>query len=149
MKSTIIGIVVVVLAAAGWWYFTNRAPAPVAQAPVTNTATTPGQSAPMQVTVTYSANGFFPSTITVAKGGTVTFVNQSGQRMWVASDPHPNHQGYDGTTRAQHCAADYTGAKPFDQCSSTDSYSFTFGKSGSWSYHNHSNDNDVGTIVVQ
>ncbi len=103
----------------------------------------------MTATVTYSGHGFSPSTVTIAKGGTVTFVNQSSNKMWVASDPHPTHQGYDGTTRSQHCAQGYTGAKPFDQCSTGNSFTFTFTKTGSWGYHNHDLHQDTGTVVVQ
>jgi len=70
--------------------------------------------------------------------------------MWVASDPHPAHTGYDGTSLAQHCA---TGSTPsFDECSSVakgSSYSFTFNKSGSWGYHNHANHSYAGTVVVK
>ncbi len=103
----------------------------------------------MSATVTYTSAGFSPKSVTIAKGGTVTFVNQAGSAMWVASDPHPVHTSYDGTSRSQHCAAGYTGPKPFDQCSGTGNFTFTFDKAGSFGYHNHSNDNDAGTIIVQ
>ena len=100
------------------------------------------------VTVTYNGDAFTPKTVTVNKGDTVKFVDTSGT-MWVASDPHPTHQGYDGTTRSQHCVAGYAGAAPFDQCSSGTSFSFTFQKTGSWGYHDHLNDNLGGTVIVQ
>jgi plastocyanin len=98
-------------------------------------------------TVTYSNSGFSPATLTVKAGDTVTFVNQSSNRMWVASDPHPAHSGYSGTTRTQHCPD--TAGTAFDQCSAGNSYTFTFAKTGSWGYHNHAVDEDAGTIIVQ
>ncbi|MEK7547226.1 MAG: hypothetical protein AAB536_03565, partial [Patescibacteria group bacterium] len=95
-------------------------------------AAVPSNAAPMQATVTYGPNGFSPSTVTVKQGGVVTFVNQGDGRMWVASGPHPTHEGYYGTTKNQHCASGYGGPAPFDQCSIGATYSFTFGKTGNW-----------------
>ena len=70
--------------------------------------------------------------------------------MWVASNPHPTHTGYDSTSRDTHCAAGYTGPIPFDECAaiSSGSYSFTFTKTGSFGYHNHSDHAMIGTVVV-
>jgi plastocyanin len=106
-------------------------------------------SAPKTATVTLTASGFSPKSITIAKGGTVTFVNQSGGSMWVASDQHPSHTEFDGTNRQAHCAAGYTGPKPFDQCGNGNSYMFTFDKAGSFSFHNHLNADMTGIVVVQ
>src|SRR5690349_17231090 len=60
------------------------------------------------VYVRYDGTSFSPSTVTVAKGGTVTFIAMKGT-MWIASDPHPNHEGYDGVPQFKHCANDYLG----------------------------------------
>lgn len=106
-------------------------------------------SAPLtSATVTYNGNGFSPSTVTIVKGGSVKFLSTAGD-MWVASNPHPEHTGYDGTTREVHCAAGFTGAAPFDQCSPGTSFTFTFNKTGSWGYHDHLNPGLGGTVVVQ
>ena len=98
-------------------------------------------------TVTYDGSKFTPATVTIAKGGTVHFVASSGS-IWVASDVHPSHTDFDGTSRAQHCAAGYTGPVPFDQCAAGSSYSFTFNKSGTFTYHNHVNAGATGTVIV-
>lgn len=100
------------------------------------------------VTVTYNGSTFSPASVTIQKGGTVHFVSTSGG-MWVASDVHPSHTDYDGTSRAVHCAAGYTGAAPFDQCASGTSYSFTFTKTGTFTYHDHMNAGVKGTVIVQ
>lgn len=100
------------------------------------------------ITVTYTSSGFSPSKVTIKAGQIVTFVNQSNNRMWVASDPHPSHTAYDGTSKTQHCAAGYTPA-PFDECTAGQSYSFTFTKVGTWGYHNHAVDEDTGSVVVE
>lgn len=113
---------------------------------LTNTVTT---TTAKNVTVIYGANGFSPASVTIKKGDTVTFVATSGSgRMWVASDQHPSHQGYSGTSKSEHCVAGYSPA-PFDQCTNDTSFSFTFGKTGTWGYHNHSNAGDSGVVVVQ
>jgi len=113
-----------------------------------NMATT-SQPTPNIVIVTYTDAGFSPKTVNLGLGDSVKFVNNSSKKMWIASDPHPVHTGYDGTTVQEHCA---TGAIPsFDECTAVSkggTYTFTFGKVGSWGYHNHSSHDDTGTIVV-
>ncbi len=99
------------------------------------------------VTVRYTANGFESPSVTISKGDTVKFVNESGQGMWVASDVHPTHTNYAGTTLSEHCQ---NGAdnNAFDQCDTGDTYSFAFEKTGEWGYHNHVNASHTGTITV-
>lgn len=153
--STIVWVGAAIIIVLGGWYFfsSNAAQAPTNQQPaVTDTpvSNTPVSAAPMAVTITYGPNGFSPANVTIAKGGTVTWVAQAGaDEMWVASNPHPTHEGYDGTTKNQHCATGYTGAKPFDQCAAGTNYSFTFNTSGTWGYHNHGNRSDTGVVSVQ
>jgi len=98
-------------------------------------------------TVFYTSSGFQPSTITVKKGETVTWVDSSGAPMWVASNQHPIHSGYDGTSLAQHCSNGQSDT--FDSCKSRSTYSFTFDKKGSWSYHNHLSPGYTGTVTVR
>lgn len=102
---------------------------------------------PMTATVTYNGTSFSPASVTIAKGGKVTFVNNSGKQMWVASDEHPSHTEYDGTSRAQHCPNSGTA---FDECAGqTGNYSFTFNKTGSFDFHDHLNASAHGTVVVK
>ena len=107
--------------------------------------------APMSATVTYDGSSFSPSSVAIEKGGTVMFQDNasSGTDMWIASGPHPTHTGYDTSDKSMHCGADYTGAKPFDQCQAGRTFNFTFDKAGSFSYHDHLNATAHGTIVVQ
>lgn len=99
-------------------------------------------------TVTYTSSGFSPQTLTVSVGTTVRFENDGGGAMWVASDVHPSHTEYDGTSRSEHCTEDGI-SNSFDQCDSGDVYTFTFDKVGEFDYHNHRNAQHGGTIVVQ
>lgn len=138
---TIAIIIIVLIIAAGGWYLLQGAPA---GAPTANTETPAATS----TVVFYTGQGFSPKSATVPVGTTVTFINQGGAGMWVASAPHPTHQGYDVTTRSEHCAAGYTGPAPFDQCFDGDNFTFTFTKTGTWGYHNHISSGDTGAIVV-
>lgn len=149
MNRNTIGIVVALIVVAGGWYMLRgnpvSAPAPEETQPPAVQNTAPAATG---TSVIYGPQGFSPASISVPVGTTVTFVNQGGDEMWVASDPHPTHQGYDGTTKSQHCAAGYSGPMPFDQCSAGSSFSFTFTKTGTWGYHNHGNAADKGTVIV-
>lgn len=88
-----------------------------------------------KTTVSYTDSGFTPNSMTVKKGTTVTFVNNSSKGMWVGSDLHPTHQLLPG----------------FDQLKSVQkggTYEYTFIKEGTWTYHNHVGAADKGTVVV-
>lgn len=153
MKTATIAVVVIIALGAGWYFLSNTAPAAAPTAPTgeaTPANTAPVATAPMSATITYGPKGFSPSSVIIAKGGTVNWVAAAGaDELWVASNPHPTHQGYDGTTKDQHCAAGYQGPAPFDQCKVGTTYSFTFTAVGTWAYHNHGNHTDGGTVIVQ
>lgn len=175
MNSTTIAwiwgiIIAIVLIGGGYWLWSSSS-APSASVTVTATTTassdqtapttadsgatstqasataTVSLSQPKTVSVSYDGSKFSPSSVTIKKGDTVRFVSTAP--MWLASDPHPVHSGYDGTTRTQHCAPGYAGAKPFDECGTGTNFEFTFEKAGSWGYHDHLNDGAHGTVIVQ
>ena len=100
-------------------------------------------------TIYLTESGFQPEDLTIQQGETVTWINNASNSMWVASDQHPTHRNYAGSTIYQHCQrGDQTGPA-FDQCSSGDEFSFTFEKTGQWAYHNHDSAVQGGTITVQ
>lgn len=79
--------------------------------------------------------GFEPGTITIKVGTKVTWVNKSGETATVNSDPHPTHTLW-----------------PFLNLGSFDdgaSVSVIFDKAGTYTYHNHLNPSETGTVVVQ
>lgn len=86
-------------------------------------------------TVTITASGFSPSTITISVGEMVMWVNNDIKNHWPASDPHPQHTDYSG----------------FDSLgiSSGSSWSFKFNATGTWNYHDHNLPTRKGTVVVQ
>lgn len=85
--------------------------------------------------VTLNDNGFTPNIITVRENTAVTFVNNSGDGMWIASAPHPAHTDLPG----------------FDQKQSVNKggkFTYTFTQVGTWKFHNHANPADTGIVVV-
>lgn len=143
-KTLIITIIVILLIVAGYFIFrgsstptlypssTDQTPISINNVPQTPTSTSTKEN----LVVNYTDSGFSPKTITIKKGQTVTFVNQSSSDMWVASNPHPVHTDYPG----------------FDEKASVGnggSWSFTFNKVGQWGYHNHKNPSSGGTVVVE
>ncbi|TSC68428.1 MAG: Plastocyanin [Parcubacteria group bacterium Gr01-1014_56] len=169
-NSAIVVIILAVLVVFGGWYaYTNYYTASPTPSTDTTQNTTPsgtdntqvdnntdGISADinagvtvgtaMSASVVLTASGFSPKSVTIKKGGTVTFKNESTGAMWVATASHPTHTVYDGTTLGVHCTAG--AAASFDQCSSGTTYSFTFSKAGSFNYHNHVVTGQFGTVVV-
>lgn len=152
--------VIVVVAGAIFLYAYNKSATPAVSPSPTETAmvsqsvspsASPSSSAiSNHVTVTYTDSGYSPKSVIIPVGGTVTFVNNSSRQMWTASDPHPLHNGYSGTSESQHCPD--TANVAFDECKSAtagQSWSFTFTKAGTWGYHNHRREEDGGTVIVQ
>lgn len=96
------------------------------------------------VTVTNTDVGFFPAIVSIQKGGTVRFVNQSSEKMWVGSNPHPVHNGYPTTGGCK--------ASTFDSCRGVlpgEAWEFTFDIAGTWGYHDHLNPGKGGRITVE
>jgi plastocyanin len=174
-QKTLLALIIVVLVIIAGYFIFHSAPATVQNtAPTVNTTTsdmgsTSGMMASTTTTtttststtgikatvsvgttpttiVTLTSTGFSPATVTIHTGQSVTFVDKTTSPMDVASDPHPTHEGYSGTTRAAHCPD--TAGTAFDQCAPGNSYTFTFQKIGSWGYHNHFSASEKGTVVV-
>lgn len=153
-KKYIIGLVVVAVLIVGYVFLGEKSPAvPPSQSPqVSEQASLPQNGSSVvepgsgQVTITFTDNGFSPNTVTIKKGESVTWVNQSSEGMWVASAAHPTHVVYSGTSLNEHCPD--TSGTAFDQCGAGNSYTFTFEKAGVWGYHNHVDARKTGTITV-
>jgi len=144
-------VLVAIIGGLAWWWQATRVPV-MSPMDLSAAGAVAEQSASstvlMNATVTYNGSSFLPQTVTIAHGGTITFTS-TGPQMWVASDPHPNHDGYDGNAQSVHCATGYPGPAPFDECVAGTSFVFTFNKSGTWGYHDHLNDDVGGTVIVQ
>ena len=96
---------------------------------------------PAITTIEYSDAGFEPKEITVKQGARVQFINNNPQiPMYVATDPHPEHTDYPefeaGVVLQRH-------PQPGEN------FSFTFDKTGNWSFHNHAQPKHMGTVKVE
>lgn len=158
-NKLVVGLVVILLGVGAGWYFlsgststanmtkkedrSRAASTPTLEPTVSvgsdSAATGSTDGASMEkggaVTVSYSAEGFMPKSITVKQGSAVTWTNKGTAGMWVASALHPTHQLLPG----------------FDQLKSVSgggTYTYTFTKVGTWKYHNHVAASDTGTVVV-
>ena len=156
MNKTVLGIIVVIaVLAVGWFFYMQKVQTESpSQNQTENIEAETGTGAEVSlegdmiddIIVTYTNEGFEPSTVTINRSQTVRFVNQSSRGMWVGSDQHPTHTQY-----PEKSEADCLGSS-FDTCKSlpaNESWSFTFNSVGSWGFHNHVQAAHKGTIVVQ
>ena len=92
-------------------------------------------------TVLITSSDFRPTTITINQGDTITWINQGSKESWPASNIHPTHTLYPGSSLCEE----------FDSCmiSPGESWSFTFNEVGIWIYHDHLNPSLEGLIEVK
>ncbi len=79
--------------------------------------------------------GFEPQTVTIKAGQRVIWTNKSGASVTVNSDSHPTHLLW-----------------PFlnlGQFADGSSVSVVFEKAGKYTYHNHLNPSQTGTVIVE
>lgn len=104
-------------------------------APTSQAATASPSAKVEEGNVTVTADGFNPQTLTIKVGTKVTWTNKSGATANVSSDNHPTHLLY-----------------PFLNLGSFadgSSVNVTFDKAGTFTYHNHLNPSQKGTVVAQ
>jgi len=102
-----------------------------------------------EFTIERTNNGYAPSPLTIKKGSTVFFVNNSSGKARPASAIHPSHTVYPGTDISK-CGGTNSG-NIFDACRGLnpgEMFSFTFNEVGEWGYHDHLNSSKRGKIIV-
>jgi plastocyanin len=95
--------------------------------------------------ISFTDAGFVPSSVTIQKGQTVRWANNSGSKVWPASAVHPSHAVY-----PQKSGSDCLGSS-FDACKGLaqgESWDFTFENVGEWKFHNHLSASQRGTVNV-
>lgn len=131
--ATIFVIVLIVLG--GGIFFVVGKDNPQGTAPTATPTTTNNEQVPAQVnTIVYTDDGFTPDTLTVKQGTTVTVENKSSQSLEFSSGPHPTHTAEPELNLAEQQPGQ--------------SATFVPTKIGTWSYHNHFNEEKTGTLVV-
>lgn len=90
-----------------------------------------------EVKVSIEKDSFSPATVEIKKGTTVTWVNNDTATHQIASDPHPLHNQL----------KDLGDGEVLNQ---GEGFSFTFDKTGTFTYHDHLNPLKYkGTVVVK
>lgn len=88
------------------------------------------------ITITMTEAGFSPAKLSIKKGTTVIFINKGKELHWPASNIHPSHGIY----------PEFDPRKPIEVRAS---WSFKFGKVGSWRFHDHLAPTTKGVITVK
>jgi plastocyanin len=148
-KNILIALIVIVVLAAGFVMVKNSSktqPAGTANQTQTPTAMTePSKAmkasvsatpeAMSQNTVTLTADGFSPATVTIKKGDKVVWVNKSGDTATVNSDNHPTHLLYPMLN--------------LGSFNDGEKLELVFDKAGKYTYHDHLHPSRRGTVVVE
>jgi len=101
-------------------------------------------STPFQYLVSYTNKGFEPNNLSVKKGETINFTNNSSKDLWIASIGTQVNKIYPGPSSC--------GSTAFDSCQNLkpgDFWEFTFTQSGTWSFQNNVDTSDQGVVTVQ
>ncbi len=105
--------------------------------PENSSTSIPQTSTPATSTnlITYTNTGFVPTTLTIKSGNQVSIKNDSSRELQFDSDPHPDH-----TDNPELNIGSIPGGE---------TKTFTVNRTGTHGYHNHKNDSDRGTLIVQ
>ena len=87
------------------------------------------------VDIVLTNNGFFPKTLTITEGETVTFSSETGDAFWPASNAHPTHTNY----------PDFDPQKPIEP---NETWLYTFTQAGTYGFHDHVKSIFDGEIIV-
>ncbi|OGG60873.1 hypothetical protein A3C86_00380 [Candidatus Kaiserbacteria bacterium RIFCSPHIGHO2_02_FULL_49_16] len=157
MNKIILWVVGLLIIVGGWYLFTTdsneSADAVSDSAPQTEQApvdapeavATSAQEVTLPVVIKFTDAGYVPSSVTIKKGQTVRWTNESGTNTWPASAVHPQHSAY-----PQKSASDCLGSS-FDACrglAQGESWDFKFDVVGEWKFHNHLNPTHRGSVTV-
>lgn len=96
---------------------------------------TPAQTAGQAKEIAVTKNGFDPDTVIIKAGTKVVWINQSGESATVNSAVHPTHLLYPPLNLGQ-----------FNDGSTVN---LVFDKPGKYTYHNHLNPTQTGTVIVE
>ncbi len=86
-------------------------------------------------TITYADSGFSPASLTVKVGETITVKNTGTTPVSFNSDPHPQHTSFPELN--------------LGRIGPGESKTVTLSSAKTYTYHNHLNPSQRGTIVVQ
>lgn len=137
-KLLIGGMAIVVLLVAGFFLFTNQTKKETITPSVTKESPTPTSSPSAQLEerkVDVTKTGFEPEELRIKKGTKAVWENKSGGVANVSSTPHPIHSDFP-----------FLNLGNFEDGSSVE---VVFEKAGTYTYHNHLNSSQTGTVIVE
>ena len=150
-KKYIIGILVIVVAVFAWFFFGRKAvvapstPEAATSGVVTTSVTKtgvrpPSTSAPVLTKtgaylVSYTGHGFSPAKLTIKRGKSVHFVNNSSKAM--------------SLTAVDQMSQTYRELNQEQSVGRGGFYDFTFLAPGTWDYMNRNSQTNRGTIIVE
>lgn len=127
---------VAILVVGGLIYFQGKSTTPVNSTQVPKQETSNLQMAQEKSeTITLTQDGFKPNSLAVKSGTRVIWLNKSGKTGTVNSEPHPAHTLYPVLQLGS-----------FEDGSSVQT---VFDKTGTYTYHNHLNPSQKGTVIVE
>ncbi len=130
MKKIVIIALAILAVAGAAFMFTNKSDDKTA------TETPPSVASDASgAVITYTDNGFTPSSSTVSSGTTMTIKNESSNSLQFSSNDHPTHTNNPELNEPT--------------IGPGDTQTLTVTKKGTQGYHNHLNPSHTGTIVVQ
>ena len=121
-------LVLLVLGAGGYYLFQNNSASEPKFFPASEVS-------PNDTVITITDTSVEPAEITIKIDQKVTFVNNSLDFAWPASNPHPTH-------------TDYPEFDPREPLDVNEAWTFTFTKVGEWKYHDHLKPSRRGIIKV-
>lgn len=95
-------------------------------------------------------NGFEPNVVIVKPHNEVVFENVGREGHWPASNNHPTHTLYGGTSLDEHCGNEPSATfDSYGPIPAGESWSFVFEKIGTFGYHDHLWPHFAGEIIVK
>ena len=135
-NKLILVVVAIVIVVGGAFILVNNTGKNQPQTTENQATAIPAQAEkPQQSNVAVTSSGYEPEIITVAPGTQVVWTNKSGADVTVNSDEHPTHLLYPFLNLGQ-----------FEDGATV---SVVFEKEGTYSYHNHLNASQKGTVIVK
>lgn len=148
MKAVASVLALVIIAAALYMVWPQLANAPVGE----NASDPNGEQANSMpdvydVLITYTEEGYVPTSVTIRKGQSVRWTNSAtgDDETWPASAVHPTHSVYPMTSDS-----DCLGSS-FDACQGLKpggSWQFIFNEVGEWKFHDHLHPSKFGVVIV-
>lgn len=132
-NKVLLVIVVLIVAIGAFTLFGNNKKGPTTSTEKTTNPTVTEPNNPI-VDIILTDSGFAPKEITVKAGTTVTWRNSSGKTATVNSNDHPTHRLYPFLNLGE-----FTGDFAIQAIVE---------KAGKYSYHNHLNPSETGTITA-